>query len=916
MTDLLAAFIALTTLAAIGSLVLAIVAASRPWIPGARFLAATMAAAALWCAAYVGELSSSSLSGKVIWAKVAYLGIVCVPPSWLLFCLAQLGNVRRRSPIFVTLCYILPAVTFLFVLLAVRVPLVWSAVRLVSSGNLSMLIVDHGLWFWVHTFYSYLCLGCGSLLLLIRVFRRVRALSAQGVVIVLAALLPWVANALTVFELVPIARLDLTPPAFVASSLLIVIGLRRLKLLDVFPGMVNIARDRVVQEMQDGVLVLDASGIVLSANGGAESLLDAGQEMLAGRAVSELLVERGSPASTLADLVAAAGQAEEIRLSSDDGEQSVLEAVVSRLGTPTHPRGYVLVMRDVTQRVATMRALKGSEERLRVLFEQSPVAIMVFDARLVITECNERLAQLVGLSSEVLVGSQLTIDSVSSLLALGEAALRGQPSSFDGPFATPAGDELWLQCEVSPLRDVEGAVTGGICVAWDLTGAKRAEELIERLAFHDSLTELPNRTLFRDRLRQAIGASERSGRQVALGLLNLDRFKNVNDTIGHNAADQLLRDLAGRLGAVMRPADTLARVGGDEFAFIVPNVSGANGAVAISEKILAVVREPWQIGGHTFSVTGGLGIAVYPGDASDAESLLENAERAVRRAKGAGGDRPAFYDLTMNLQAAERLKIEHELRVALHEDQLVVFYQPQVDLASGAIVGVEALVRWQHPERGLVPPLEFIPIAEETGLIGPIGEWVLASACEEVASWRQAPGSDLRLAVNVSPRQLHSPTLVAAVKSALLASGLPAERLEVELTESAAISDLETTCRVLGELRALGVEVALDDFGTGYASLSHLHQLPIDRVKIDRSFVSRVEDDEHAASIVTAMVGLAHNLHLGTVAEGIETAGQLAFLQKLGCEQAQGYLFARPAPASECAALLGERTRVASFTRP
>ncbi len=915
MFNLLAAFIALTTLAAIGSLALALLAASRPWIPGARFLAATMAAATLWCAAYAGELSSPSLDSKVVWAKVAYLGIVCVPPSWLLFCLAQLGILRRRAPITVAFFYLLPAVTLLFVLLAVRVPLVWSAVRLAPSGGLSMLVVDHGLWFWVHTLYSYLCLGGGSLLLLFGVFRRVRALSAQGVVIVLAALLPWVANALTVFELVPIAHLDLTPPAFVASSLLIVIGLRRLRLLDVFPGMVNIARDRVVQEMQDGVLVLDASGIVLSANAGAATLFGVGQELLAGRALSELLAENGAAALTFSELVDGAERGTEIRLISDHGERRVLESVVSPLGTAAHPRGYVMVMRDVTERVATTQALKGSEERLRVLFEQSPVAIMVFDARLIVTECNERLAQLVGLSSEVLVGSQLTTDSVSSLLALGEAALRGQPSSFDGPFTSPAGDELWLQCEVSPLRGADGAVTGGICVAWDLTGAKRAEELIERLAFHDSLTELPNRTLFRDRLRQAIGATERSGRQVALGLLNLDRFKNVNDTLGHNAADQLLRDLAGRLGAVMRRADTLARVGGDEFAFILPNVSGASGAVAIGEKILAAVREPWQIGEHTFSATGSLGVAVYPGDAGDAEGLLENAERAVRRAKEAGGDRQEFYDLTMNLQAAERLKIEHDLRVALHEDQLVIFYQPQVDLASGAIVGVEALLRWQHPERGLVPPLEFIPIAEETGLIGPIGEWVLSSACEEVASWRQAPGPDLRLAVNVSPRQLHSPTLVAAVKAALLASGLPAQRLEIELTETAAISELEATCLVLGELRALGVGVALDDFGTGYASLSHLHQLPIDRVKIDRSFVSRVEEDEHAASIVTALVGLAHNLHLGTVAEGIETAGQLAFLQKLGCEQAQGYLFARPTPASECAALLGKGAAVASWTR-
>ena len=606
----------------------------------------------------------------------------------------------------------------------------------------------------------------------------------------------------------------------------------------------------------------------------------------------------------LGDLAVAAESETEVRLTLGHGSPRVVDVVASRLGSPAHSRGYALVVRDVTERVAATQALRDSEQRLRILFEQSPVAVLVFDCALTMTECNSRLAEILGVEREVLVGRSLTTAHVSGLVGLCEAAVRGEHSSYDGPITIREGVEPWLRCEVSPLRSDAGAA-GGILVAWDLSSSKRAEALIEHLAFHDSLTELPNRSLLLDRLQQAVNDAERGGRRVVVGLLDLDRYKNVNDAVGRAAADELLQGLAKRLGSVVRRGDTLARVGGDQFAFVMAD-EGAMNALLIGERILAAVREQWHLAGRTFSVTGSLGLAVCPNDGDDAEGLLESAERALGRAKDGGGDREEFFDLSMNLRAAERLEMEHALREAIEEDQLVVFYQPQVDLRSGRISGVEALVRWQHPERGLVPPLEFIPIAEETGLVTRIDEWVLRRACHHVASHCTAEGNGMLLAVNVSPRHLHSPMLVATVKAALEESGLPPERLEIELTETAVISDIEASSRILDELRALGVSVALDDFGTGYASLSHLHRLPIDRVKIDRSFVSRVEEDESAASIVSALVGLAQSLRLGTVAEGVETQAQLAFLQGLGCDDAQGYFLARPAPAELCAAFQNE----------
>ncbi len=899
-------FIAIVVVAALASVTLAVFVARRSWVPGAVYLAVLMAGAAVWCAAYAAELAASSLAGKLFWARLEYAGIVLVAPSWLLFCLAYLGLLRRRA----LLClYVLPAVTLVLALLAPGLPLVWERVRLEPQGSWVTLVVDHGPWFWIDLVYAYAVVAAGSILLIRGVYLRVRVLTAQVVVLAGAAVLPWVANALSITGAVPFS-LDLTPPVFALSVVLVVAALHRLEFLEVFPAMVTVAHDTVLDQMQDAVIVTDVRGRILSANPAAARFFGNKTREIVRRPLDGLLTLR-APGGEDLDLGLAAGRDAEAgvrvlpRASGGDlgrDADRVLDGVVSRLGTPRRPRGYVLVARDVTEREGTLRTLAESEDRLRLLFDQSPVAVLVFNEELAATECNDRMAEVAGMTREELIGAKLPSAGAPRLDQFCRGALRGETASYDGPVEVPGGKDLWLQGKVSPLRSRDGSA-GGMFVAWDVTGAKRAEALADRLAFYDPLTGLPNRSLFRDRLRQSLGDAERGQGCVALAVLHFDRFETLKEASGHRVADRLLQEQAARLERIIRRGDTLARVAGDELGFIMPHIAGSLGALAIGEKLLASVRAPCEVEGRTYSITASLGIAVFPDDAEDGHALIENAERALRRAREDGGDRQQFYDVSMNFEAAERLEIEQGLRTALDEGHLEVYYEPQLSLRDGQIRGVEALVRWNHPERGVVPPLEFIPVAEQAGLIGRVDAWVLKTACRLVASNNRRSGGNLRVAVNLSPQDLRGAALVDTIRIALAESGLAADLLEIELTETAVITDLEASRQILTDVRALGVRVVLDDFGTGYASLTHLHGLPVDRVKIDRSFVMRCEEDEDAASIVAALVGLAHSLHLEVVAEGIETVGQAAFLSNLGCDEGQGYLYARAAPADACPAL-------------
>ena len=462
-----------------------------------------------------------------------------------------------------------------------------------------------------------------------------------------------------------------------------------------------------------------------------------------------------------------------------------------------------------------------------------------------------------------------------------------------------------------PVLSRGGKVEGFRGVGADVTDAREAEERIRYLARNDSLTGLPNRASFHDQLEIAVTRLSRHGEPFAVHCLDLDHLKETNDTFGHAAGDAMLAAVATRLSALMSEADFLARVGGDEFAIIQSRVTTPETASQLAADVARALAAPLFVNGASVRLGASIGIAMAPSDGRDADSLLKNADLALHRSKQSGRGSCNFYEAEMDLRARARRQIEADLRMALAGNEFILHYQPLIDIATGRIAGCEALLRWSHPTRGLVMPSDFIAIAEDTGLIVAMGEWVLAQACMDAAQWPD----NVRVAVNLSAVQFRSPGLAVVVSKALRDSGLAANRLEVEVTESVLISEHETVGAILGALRLMGVRIALDDFGTGYSSLSYLRQMPFDKIKIDRSFINDLLTQPDSAAIVNALIGLAGSLRMSVTAEGVETAEQLAHLRDKGCGEAQGYLFGKPTPAREFTALLARGAGDAGLAR-
>ncbi|MBZ2167332.1 EAL domain-containing protein [Marinobacter sp. F4216] len=434
--------------------------------------------------------------------------------------------------------------------------------------------------------------------------------------------------------------------------------------------------------------------------------------------------------------------------------------------------------------------------------------------------------------------------------------------------------------------------------ARDVTERKEAEAFINYQAYHDLLTRLPNRSLFQDRLELAITHARRNRQRLAVMFLDLDRFKVINDTLGHGMGDQLLQAVAQRLEKCLRKGDTLSRFGGDEFTLLLPSITDEEDARGIAKKLIDALRAPFRLGDHEVFVGVSIGISIYPEMGTSLDQLIQNADIAMYHVKASGKDGYRFYNETMSVDATSRLQMESDLRLALERNELKVFYQPQVCSTSDRVVGLEALVRWQHPERGLIYPGEFLPLAEETRLIGQVSERVLDQACQDAARWIRAGHKDLRLAVNLSPVQVEHPRFVETLLRKVRAHGLPTSNLEIEITENTIMNDLEQISEKLRELAATGVRIAIDDFGTGYSSLNYLHRLPIHTLKVDQSFVKAIRGGEDGACIVNAIVAMAHGLKLDIVAEGVETNEQLTYLRRLGCHQVQGFYYGPARPSA------------------
>jgi len=438
-----------------------------------------------------------------------------------------------------------------------------------------------------------------------------------------------------------------------------------------------------------------------------------------------------------------------------------------------------------------------------------------------------------------------------------------------------------------------------VAIIMDITERRAAEEQINFLAYHDELTQLPNRNLFLDRLQQAIFEADRNEHLVAVFFLDLDRFKTINDSLGHTVGDQVLIQAAKRLQSILRAGDTISRLGGDEFSIVLSNIDNVMDCTLIAEKLLESMSKPLIIGDRELVVTVSIGITIYPFDNAEIQGLLKNADMAMYHAKEAGRANYQFYSSSMADRASERMGLEMNLRRALNENELVMHYQPILDLNSGEIVGVESLVRWMHPQRGLIGPDNFISIAEETGLIVPLGRWVLRTTCEHAKALDNMGLVIPKFAVNLSPRQFRDPNLIQGIRTIIEESDFDPKRLDLEITENLLMSDIDSVQQQLYDLTQLGIDLSIDDFGTGYSSLSYLRQLPISNLKIDRSFVKELPDNADDSAIVSSTISMAHFLGMKTIAEGIETRDQLRFLKEAGCDIAQGYLISRPLPLNE-----------------
>ncbi len=487
-----------------------------------------------------------------------------------------------------------------------------------------------------------------------------------------------------------------------------------------------------------------------------------------------------------------------------------------------------------------------------------------------------------------------------------ECARSGEKLVQEYRLRSADGHDVWIRDEMTVVRgaleDREPLFYG---VFLDVTERKRMESELERLALFDPLTGLPNRILFVDRLRQVLDRPRRLA-TTAVYFVDLDRFKRINDSLGHAAGDDVLREIARRLRSVLRPEDTIARFGGDEFTIMCESVGGVLEAVGVADRLQRPLRQPLRAGGAELRLSASIGVALAePGDGVDGERLIGDADAAMYRAKERGGARTELFDTVMRDRAVEALAIEQELQRAIEQGELRVYYQPAVDLSNGTMVGAEALVRWQHPERGLLTPDKFLDVAEETGLIVPLGAWVIDEACRALAAWRARPESaSMRLSVNLGARELTHPDAVTTVLGAVRRSGVDPGALTLEVTESTAMADGDTGFRALRDLSGEGLHVAIDDFGTGYSSLDQLHRMPVDVVKVDRSFVQRMSDDPTSRELVAAVIGMGRALNLLVVAEGVETAEHASALREMGCAFGQGFLYAQPLPAGELEMLL------------
>lgn len=687
---------------------------------------------------------------------------------------------------------------------------------------------------------------------------------------------------------------------------------------------------QALDEAADGIQITDLTGHIIYSNKAVERIYGFSPQEYLGKHVNEMNVDPVfAERVILPSIIKSARWAGELLVKHKNGTTFPIWLSTSIVTNEAgQPMAMVGIIRDITEMKLASQALEDQlllrqkveqeiweeKERAQVTLQSIGDAVITTDLRGNVEYINPVAEDLTGWSpAEAKARPLADIFNVVDEESGNKVEDPVQRCIREGRIVGIAnhtelihrdGHRFSIEDSASPIKNRCGEIIGAILVFHNVTEKRDMLRQMMHQAYHDSLTGLPNRVLFNDRLTLAIAQAHRNNEMLAVVFLDLDRFKQVNDMMGHAKGDTLLKEVAVNLSRCLRNTDTVARLGGDEFAILLPRVRHVEKVAKIAQKIIEYLNRTWKIDNQEFHITASLGIALYPSDGYDPETLLRHADTAMYRAKDRGRNNYQLYTPAMNTRITERLNMENDLRHALDRGEFRVFYQPQINFGTGQIAGVEALVRWQHPHRGLTSPAEFIPLAEETGLIVPIGEWVMRQACAANMAWRNKGIRPIKVSVNISACQFGQYNLTHTVAEILKDTGLEPEWLELEITESALMMDVKAAIITLKDLRKMGVNISIDDFGTGYSSLAYLTQFPIHTLKIDRSFIKDVASDPGDAAIVSTVIAMAQNLNLKVIAEGVETEEQLAFLEQRHCMEVQGFLFSKPVPPEELEEIL------------
>ncbi len=669
------------------------------------------------------------------------------------------------------------------------------------------------------------------------------------------------------------------------------------------PNVDSILLDSVLNHSSSAIAFKDLSGQFVRVNQAFVHLFSLSETEVLGKLESEIfpLEVREEIAELDTKVMAEAHFFEkEIKLSLKGVEHIFMLVKFPWLTSERKVRGIGCILTDITQ----VKWLEKKYGLAQKVFENTTEAVVFTDAQGLIVDVNDAYQKITGYQRSELIGKN------PNVLKSGRHDRRFYQSMWtqikeQGTWSGEVWDRRkngeiypkWLM--INAMKDDEGCPIGYVGIFNDLSDQKKAEEKLEELSFYDPLTHLPNRVLFYDRLSVGISIAKREKHQLAVLLIDLDRFKIINDSLGHNVGDELLESIAKRFLTLGRESDTVARLGGDDFAILLPELKSAEDASVVAQNFIDSLLEPFCLEEHSINIGASIGISIFPCDGADVDGLVKRAELALYKAKEQGRNNYQYFSQELQDAVLDQLEMEDEMRHAIANEQFTLFYQPKISLATNKITGMEALVRWIHPEKGLIPPDRFIPLAEETGLIIPLGEWILQTACRETAEWTRQYDDSLIVAINLSAKQFKAPNLLETIQKTLHDNQLDPRNIELEITESCVMEDVEGALQTMKRFRENNLKLAIDDFGTGYSSLGYLKQFPMSTLKIDRSFVMDLTTDSDDAAIVEVVILLAEKLGLEVVAEGVETDAQLEFLRIQGCQYVQGYLLSRPLPSNE-----------------